>query len=124
MAYDPQMLRAIAANPTAYPGAPPSPVDRSAPPAPAEAPAAPKSEPEQLAELGEKAKEALAAARAAFDELSAAAEIAETIDPKTEKLIMKSAEAIGALDDECQAMCDALESAAGEHTSMIDGEMD
>lgn len=123
MAYDPQMLRSIAANPAAYPGSPPSPVDRSGPPAPGTAgDEKPKSEPEQLAELGAKAKESLAAARAAFEELSATAEMAETIDPKTERTIAKAAETLASLDEDCEAVCETLEAAAGEHTELVDGD--
>jgi hypothetical protein len=129
MAYDPSTLRAIAANPTAYPGSPPNPVDRGGPPAPPAPGGAPgaepaKSEPEQLAELAAKAKEALAAARAAFDDLSAFAEMAETVDPKSEKTIAKAAEMLTTLDEECEALCEGLEAAAGEHAKMVSGDED
>lgn len=117
MAYDMNILRGLAANPTAYPGAAPSP----APVAPGGAAEGEKPEPVALAELAQAAKEALADAAAKFAELTEAAEVSDLIDPKSEKTIAATADGLARLMAGCEGMCEALDAAAAEHSSLVDG---
>jgi len=118
----PDILRMIAGQ-TPYPGSPPNPVNRvpgAAPGAPAGAPA---SEPASLAELATAVKEALAAARGKLEELQAAAETAEAMDPATEKLISSTAAQVAKLDDDFASAAESLGGAADEHEGMINGDI-
>jgi hypothetical protein len=120
---DPNMLRALAANPTPYPGSPPNPVNRgpgAGPGAPAPG-GAPPSEAAGLSGKGKKAKETLKAARAAFEDLAADAELAENMDPALEKLITGATEQLATLDDDCEDMCTELDGMAEDHEALVKG---
>lgn len=121
MAYDMNVLRGLAANPMAYPGAAPSPAP-VAPGGGAGAEMGEKPEPVALAELATAAKEALAAAAEAFHELTEAAEVSELMDPATEKTIAATSAGLDKLMAGCEGMCEALDAAAAEHASLVEGD--
>lgn len=131
MGYDPAHLRSmLSAPPPAFGGAQPNhgAAHGGAAGAPGAAPhqqqEAPQAEPVALHDAAVKAQEACAAARAALEELSAQAEMAETIDPSVEKAIATCSDSMGECDDGMQEVVANLLTAREDHeaaTAVDDG---
>lgn len=121
---DPAQLRAIIGNPAAYPGSPPSPVQSGAGGAPGGAPgeapkAPPKAEPVDLHDRAVKAKELATQLRTELEELGAAAEMAETIDPNVEKVLSAAAQMVVEIDDSLTDAVDELGAARADHEALM-----
>lgn len=124
--FPPNVLKSIAANPAAYPGSPPSPVDpKTGGTVPHGAPAvadptkgAPKSEPADLHDKAMAAKDLCAQARAALEELASDAQMANLIDPGTEKSITDAYDQIQKVDDAMQDAVDELGNARADHEAL------
>jgi len=133
MAYDPNVLRSMLSPPPAFGGhaggaaptggAPGAVAGHQA--AAQHQQAQPQAEPVALHEASVKAQEALAAARAALEDLAGQGEMADTIDPSVEKAISAASDAVSEADDSLQEIVGNLLSAREDHEKMAsDGDGD
>jgi hypothetical protein len=124
---DPQILRSIAANPAAYPGSPPSPVDATAPAAAPPDDAEPEeeqAEPVALHEAAIKAQKSIAQALADLAELHGLAQTADDIDAKVESAIEDCMDALQEVDDDFDDVVSDLGDARDEHEQELEDEED
>lgn len=127
MAYDPNVLRTLVSPPPTYPGSPANPVNpmgHGGQQGPAPAGDAPKAEPVALHEAGITAQKAIKAAREALEDLSAQAEMGETIDPSVEKTISAAADSIAELDETMDEITEKLGDARQDHEDMVTPDAD
>ena len=111
---DPSILAAIGGGPSA---APPGP---AAPPPGDSAPA----EPVAVHDACQDACALVQQARAALEDLSSQVEMADDIDPKTEKMIMDAAAMVAKADDMMAQAEQTLAAGRQQHEAMVSGDGD
>lgn len=114
---DASILRTIAANPSPTPGAAPAAPGKDAP---GEKP--PVSEPVALADAGTAASDGLKNALGTLEDLMAQVEVAESVDPKIEKLVAKAIDFATKASQALSEAAEALGSARDEHDDLVDDE--
>ncbi len=114
---DPATLRAIAANPTPYDGAPPNPQDGAAP-APDEAAADPDTDLGKLNAGALALKEELAALVAKVQDLASDAEMVDELSPKIEKALIAISDAIEKVGPGFDAALELLATAVEDEAAL------
>lgn len=114
---DPAILAQIGSSPGAHPS-------HAAPPPGVAGPEGPESEPVAIHEACQTACAAVQAAREELEELSSQVDMADDVDPATEKMIADAAEQIAKIDDVLQQAEQKLGETRKAHDDMVSGAID